>query len=111
MQKQYRMQKNGQFRYVYRKGKHVSNSKFSLNYIRAMKLQAGFVVSKKVGNAVIRNRVKRRLRECFRLKIADLQKGFYVFTAKPEAKNASYQELEKEMLIAFKRLSLYKVSQ
>ena len=63
MQKAYRIRKNGQFHYVFRKGKSMGTHLLSLVYVRAGKLQVGFAVNKKVGHAVVRNRVKRRLRD------------------------------------------------
>lgn len=48
-------------------------------------LQVGFSVSKKVGNAVTRNKVKRRLRECFRPHLGDVKNGLYVIVARPSA--------------------------
>ena len=108
MQKSYRIQKNGLFQYVYRKGKGSSTASVSLRHVRSGQLKVGFSVSKKVGNAVVRNRVKRRLRECFRLRIPRLKTGFYVFTARPEAAMASYCQFEKEMDSLLRRMKLYK---
>lgn len=108
MQRQYRIRKNGQFQYVFRKGKGLGCREMSLTYVRAGRMQAGFSVSKKVGNAVIRNRVKRRMRECFRLQIPALKKGFYVFAARPAAAEASYAQLEKAMNSLLRRHDLYR---
>ena len=108
MQKAYRIRKNKQFHYVYRKGKGAGAKEMSLIYVRAAKLQVGFSVSKKVGNAVVRNRVKRRMRECFRLQMHTLKNGFYVFTARPEAALASYEQLKKTMHYLLRRQGLYR---
>ena len=60
--------------------------------------RAGFVVSKAVGNAVVRNGVKRRLRHLVRARIADLPAGaVLVVRALPEAAHARYSILEKDL--------------
>ena len=108
MQKQYRIKKNGQFRYVYRKGKSSAARELVLLYVKAQRLQVGFSVSKKVGNAVTRNKVKRRLRESFRREIPDLKHGLYVFTARTSAADASYGDLRRSMRYLLRKQQLYK---
>jgi ribonuclease P protein component len=61
--------------------------------------RAGFVVSRRVGSAVIRNRVRRRLRETVRRHQHELRVNFWiVLIARREAANASYRALEDEWL-------------
>ena len=108
MQQQYRIRKNGHFRYVYRRGKHASGKMIRLHYVKARRTQVGFSVSRQVGGAVVRNRVKRRLRESFRSLIPQLKGGHYVFTANPQAAHASYQELSHQMRALLERLDAFK---
>lgn len=56
----------------------------------------GFCVSKKLGCAVVRNRVRRRLREVCRGQLANLSPRWdLVILAKPAAVTASFQQLQK----------------
>jgi ribonuclease P protein component len=69
-------------------------------------VRVGFTVSRKVGNAVIRNRVRRRLREVARLVIPaqarpDLD---YVLIGRQGAMSRDFRVLQQELLEALKRL-------
>ena len=108
MHKASRIRKNSQFRYVYRKGKRASGPLMVAYYVKAGRLQAGFSVSKKVGNAVVRNRVKRRLRESFRLMMPGLVRGNYVFAARDAAAQADYQAISREMAEHLRKLGTQK---
>ena len=62
-------------------------------------MRAGFVTSRKVGGAVVRNRVRRRLREIVRRHQHEILDGVWVVTiASPRAARASYAALEDEWL-------------
>jgi len=59
---------------------------------------AGFVVSRAVGGAVVRNRVRRRLRHLVRDRLADLpEASVLVVRALPPAADASYGELREDL--------------
>ncbi|AUG78561.1 ribonuclease P protein component [Kitasatospora sp. MMS16-BH015] len=67
--------------------------------------RAGFVVSKAVGPAVVRNRVKRRLRHLVRDHLARLPAGsLIVVRALPPAGSATHAELEHDLTAALRRL-------
>jgi ribonuclease P protein component len=60
--------------------------------------RAGFVVSRAVGGAVIRNQVRRRLRHLVRDRIAALPAGAtLVVRALPAAADRAYQELARDL--------------
>lgn len=62
-------------------------------------LRAGFVTSRKIGGAAVRNRVRRRLREIVRSHQHELVNATWVVTvARPSAARARYGELEDEWL-------------
>jgi ribonuclease P protein component len=65
----------------------------------------GFVVNKAVGNAVLRNRVHRRLRAVLATRLTDLPAGsLAVVRALPSSASASYDELAADVDGALTRL-------
>jgi len=98
-----------EFNMVYKKGKSIVNKHLVLYYVKnqSAENQVGFSVSKKVGNAVTRNRVKRLMKEVYRLNETSIKKGYdFVFVARVRTKDASYKEVEKAMLSCFKKSQL-----
>ncbi|MEU3184944.1 ribonuclease P protein component [Streptomyces sp. NPDC006923] len=67
--------------------------------------RAGFVVSKAVGGAVVRNLVKRRLRHLIRDRLPELPPGsLVVVRALPGAGDAEYAQLARDLDAALRRL-------
>ena len=67
----------------------------------------GIVTTKRLGKAVVRNRIRRRIREIFRLNQHQLREGHWVVTiARTSSAFASYQELERDWLRLAKRASI-----
>ncbi len=69
LSKQGILRKNNSFQAVYRSGKSFANKSIVLYVLpnQGAKRKVGFAAGKRLGNAVIRNRVKRLLREAYRL--------------------------------------------
>ncbi|WP_374701229.1 ribonuclease P protein component [Thalassobacillus sp. C254] len=66
--------------------------------------RVGLTVSKKVGNAVTRNRIKRHLRELVReFKDDMLQEKDYVIIARNPVANMDYHEIKKSLIHVMKR--------
>jgi ribonuclease P protein component len=69
--------------------------------------RVGFVTSKRIGGAVVRNRVRRRLRDVVRTQQGRLREGFwFVVVARPAAAGASYRALKDEWLRLAERASI-----
>ena len=69
--------------------------------------RAGFVTSKRIGAAVVRNRIRRRLREITRRHQHEFRSGTWmVVIARPAASKATYQQLEDEWLRLARRASI-----
>ena len=66
----------------------------------------GFTCTKKLGNAVIRNRIKRRLKEAARLSLPNIVKpGFdYVVIGRAPAENRPFEVLQSDLISAAARL-------
>ena len=109
MQKVYRLKSSKAFDYVYGKGRSVSDTIIVLMYVRNRtgNLKAGFTVSKKVGNSVVRNKVRRRLKEAFRALIPRANKGHtYVVLARSPIVRAEYSTIVTSLTILMQRAGL-----
>lgn len=107
--KKYKIRHNSDFRIVYRRGKSLSN-RFLVLYIKKNNLQynrIGISVSKKVGKSVTRSRVKRLIRESYRLRNDKFKIGFdFVIIARVVSKGQSYKVIDHALQDLFKKAGL-----
>jgi len=103
MERRYRLMKNKAYQYVYHRGRSCASHDLVMLCAKGKSVKVGFSVSKKVGNAVTRNRVKRRLRECFRPYLGDVKNGLYIIVARPSAAEATFQSLQKDVRYLLKK--------
>ncbi len=64
----------------------------------------GFAISKKVGNAVVRNRIRRRLRAISASTEVTLIPGSYLIAVKPSVKESGYLELKADVTSVLRRI-------
>jgi len=100
---------NHLFRRLYQKGKSAAN-KYLVIYCRrngSPENRIGYTVSRKLGHAVVRNRVRRRLREIYRLHEQEFRPGWdLVVVARSRAVDAPYKKLEGAYLSLAGKLDL-----
>ena len=100
---------NFEFRRVYGRGKSVGSAHIVLYALpnRRKVSRLGITVSTKVGKAVVRNQIRRRLKEIYRSQEVNMLPGFdIVIVARVKASGASYQSLERDFLYVGKKLAI-----
>ena len=95
------IKKNYEFKYFFKKGEYISGKYIEI-FIHRNKLdknKLGIIVSKKVGNSVVRHRMTRLIRESYRLQESKFQNGFDIIViARTNAKDKSYKEIESALI-------------
>ena len=103
------LKKNHEFRRLYAKGQSAVTP-YLVVYARKTKRKTnriGFTVSTKLGKAVTRNRVRRRLREIYRLHEGEFLPGAeIVIVARVRSVDAGYRQLDRALLTACRKLKL-----
>lgn len=99
-----RVRKRADYLAIQNRGRRVSGPHLML-FARGGADRVGVTVSRKVGGAVLRNRLKRWIRECYRRRRGELPRGFdLVVVARPAAAAAGHDVICGEMLALAGRL-------
>jgi ribonuclease P protein component len=104
-----RLRRRGEFSRIQRYGSRIHTGAFTIivhSIVDAERPRFGCAISRKVGNAVVRNRVRRLLKEIFRRCANALPPVDFVFIAKPEAAELAKHGLDAlaaELLPAIER--------
>lgn len=108
--KENRLKKNSQFTYIYKHGLSRHTKFLSVSYIKTKykPFKVGFTVSKKIGKSVIRNKVKRYLREVTRLELRNINNGYnYVFIAREGIDQFNLEGIRKILIELLIKAGLY----
>ncbi|MGI8991715.1 MAG: ribonuclease P protein component [Bryobacteraceae bacterium] len=107
--KSVRLLRSRDFRRVYDHGTRYSGPLFAAFCLADPENpgpRIGFTVPRAIGCAVVRNRIKRRLREAVRLRLDNLNPQWsIVFNPRKSAQNCPFPELEREIEKLFLRCS------
>lgn len=111
MKKTKMLKKNYEFKNILTKGKYfgVNNIEIFIiqNYLNVNML--GIAISKKTGNAVIRNRIKRLIKENYRLLENNVSTGYslvFLWKKKADIKNATFNNIKKDMVNIFGKANM-----
>ncbi|MES2570526.1 MAG: ribonuclease P protein component [Verrucomicrobiota bacterium] len=105
-----RLRRTGEFQQLKREGISFHGKFMVLSILKnrpVKETQIGLITSRRVGGAVIRNRVRRRLREMVRLDRSRLEKACWlVLIARQRAAGVALEELQREWRLLARRAGL-----
>jgi ribonuclease P protein component len=107
----YRVRENSRFQEIRRAGRSFTSELLVLCVLpnQLPYSRFGFSVSSRIGNAVNRNRIKRRLREAIRLRMDLIEPGWdLVFIARNPIRKADYREMDAACARLLRRAHLLK---
>ena len=109
MKHTYRIKQNYEFRRLYRRGNSVATPYLVVYALKTRRNinRIGLTVTPKLGGAVVRNRIKRLLREAYRLNEDKICTSYdFIFVARSRMIGAKCQKVERELMRAMKQLGL-----
>lgn len=110
MKKEYRVKKSQDFDNIIRKKQSFANRQFVIYYQenKLDHMRLGISVSKKLGKAYERNRLKRYVRESFKTRKDFLKNYDIIIIVRPAAKGLSFLEFGSSIDHVLKRSKLYR---
>lgn len=107
MKKKYRICRNEEFQTILHKRKFINKSGITVYYERRKEAHPrfGFAVPKKMGNAVLRNKTKRQLREMIR-DLTIIEDFDYIVMVRKSYYERSFEENKKDLETALKSVKI-----
>ena len=109
-----RLEKRKEFAYLYNHGQAKHSTNITLVYLptKFRTVKIGFSVTKKIGKAFVRNRVKRVMRAVVREFVKDLPNEYnIVFIAKSGIENLTYKDVYEQVKILIDKSGLCKLKE
>lgn len=110
MQKKLRLRNKQDFSRVYSQGRSFANAQFVVYWRKQADpgcFRLGISASSKLGGAVVRNRMRRVIKEIVRLNAARLQDGYdLILIVRKPALAMSYRELERSIMHVLRKAGL-----
>ncbi len=114
MRKEYRVKKNEEFQEIFKKGKSVANRQFVVYTLKRPEqkhFRIGLSVSKKIGNAVTRNQIKRYVRQVFHEFDGYIHNDVdYIIIARKPTADMDFYEVQKSLTHVLKLARVLKKS-
>ena len=110
MKKSFRVKREKDFKAIFKEGTSFANRKFVIYQLENQQnhFRVGLSVSKKLGNAVIRNQIKRRIRHILLSVREHLADNIdFVVIARKGVEGLDYAEMEKNLLHVLKLSKIY----
>ena len=110
MKKSFRVKREKDFKAIFKDGTSFANRKFVIYQLENQQnhFRVGLSVSKKLGNAVTRNQIKRRIRHILQsVKGSLLEHVDFVVIARKGVETLEYAEMEKNLLHVLKLSKIY----
>lgn len=101
---------NYQFKHLYDRGIQSRANSIVIYYLKNNKNinNLGITVSSKLGKAVTRNRIKRRIKEAYRLNEDNLKIGYnLVIVARQMAVTSDYYKIKKDLIYLLKKNGIW----
>ena len=110
LRKSFRVKKEKDFNAIFKEGESVANRRFVIYRLANSQehFRVGLSVSKKLGNAVMRNQIKRRIRHILINHGNELVDNIdFIVIARKGVENLEYAELEKNLLHVLRLAKIY----
>ena len=109
MKKSYRVKSEKDFNAIFNDKQSVANKRFVIYKLdnNQKHFRVGLSVSKKLGNAVVRNRIKSKIRHVLIEHRQELQPVDFVIIARKGVEELNYKEIERNLLHVLKLAKIY----